>query len=124
MKTAANTKAVSYTHLDVYKRQVPVRDGKVCLSGFENKVDTFIQRGIPSEQIALYVLEAVRKSVEAMLPSWTELPVVFSGGVSSNRMLRQYFEERYGGLFATPEFSCDNAAGIAVLSKLDHERQK
>ena len=27
-------------------------------------------------------------------------------------------KEKYGGLFATPEFSSDNAAGVAILTYL------
>ena len=44
------------------------------------------------------------------------LPVVFSGGVCSNSLLRQRLGEKYSATFAAPEFSSDNAAGVAVLA--------
>ena len=42
--------------------------------------------------------------------------VVFSGGVCSNSLLRQRLGEKYSATFAAPEFSSDNAAGVAVLA--------
>jgi len=48
------------------------------------------------------------------------LPVVFSGGVASNSMLRQ-FTEPLDPVFAKPEFSTDNALGVAVLTYFSQE---
>ena len=42
-------------------------------------------------------------------------PVLFAGGVMSNRIIRDYFTGKYQACFAKPEFSSDNAGGIAVL---------
>ena len=47
----------------------------------------------------------------------TELStMLFAGGVMSNTIIRAAIEERFGGIFAPPVFSADNAAGIAVLT--------
>ena len=35
-------------------------------------------------------------------------------------MIRKSFEQEFGALFAQPEFSSDNAAGIAVLAAVRH----
>jgi N6-L-threonylcarbamoyladenine synthase len=43
------------------------------------------------------------------------LPVVFSGGVASNAMLREKIAP-LSPVFAKPEFSTDNAMGVAVLA--------
>ena len=51
-----------------------------------------------------------------------ELPVVYAGGVMSSLFLRPVLE-REGGAFAAPEFSSDNAAGIAVLTRFWYERK-
>ena len=45
------------------------------------------------------------------------LPAVFTGGVSSNSLLRQAMEPE-GGIFGSPACSTDNAMGIAVLTWL------
>ena len=47
-----------------------------------------------------------------------ELPVVYAGGVMSDKIIREKLESRYGAYFASPEFSCDNAAGTAVYAAL------
>ena len=48
------------------------------------------------------------------------LPVVFSGGVASNSMLRERMRE-FAPVFAEPLFSTDNAMGIAVLAALQED---
>ena len=50
------------------------------------------------------------------------LPMIFSGGVMSNSIIRKEFEEKLGAGFAEPEFSADNAAGIALLAAEYHKR--
>ena len=44
------------------------------------------------------------------------LNVVFSGGVASNSMLRE-LTAPLNPIFAQPQFSTDNAMGVAVLAK-------
>ena len=46
------------------------------------------------------------------------LPLVFGGGVMSNRLIRPALEAAGQCFFAAPEFSCDNAIGTAVLTAL------
>ena len=43
------------------------------------------------------------------------------GGVCSNTIIRRRLTQRYGALFAADGYSCDNAAGIACLTRLRHE---
>ena len=44
-----------------------------------------------------------------------------SGGVMSNTQLREYLSARFGGRFAPPMYSADNAAGIACLCRIAYE---
>ena len=46
------------------------------------------------------------------------LPLIFSGGVMSNSLIREKIAKEYHGFFAEPEFSADNAAGIAILAAI------
>lgn len=51
------------------------------------------------------------------MPRWSGipgLPVLCSGGVSSNRLLRSVLD---GAVFARPEYSADNAMGVAILAR-------
>ena len=46
------------------------------------------------------------------------MPVVFAGGVMSNTLIRTRLKEKFSAYFAEPEFSCDNAAGVAIYTYL------
>ena len=55
---------------------------------------------------------------DKILEEYGDLPILYSGGVMSNTFIKERLTEKYGGLFATPEFSSDNAAGVAILTYL------
>ncbi len=101
----------------------PSMKGADCsLSGIENKCRTMLDCGEPKEDIARFCISYIASSVEAMLvelkKKYGDLPVVFCGGVSSNTMLQRVFLDKYNAAFSSPEFSTDNAAGIAYLAYL------
>ena len=58
---------------------------------------------------------------ETLLQRYGKLPLVFAGGVMSNVIIRQDLQQRLGASFAEPAFSADNAAGIAVLTRMRKE---
>lgn len=57
----------------------------------------------------------IRRRIQA-LEAYPGLSVVFSGGVASNSMLRELTAPLHP-VFAQPQFSTDNAMGVAVLTK-------
>ena len=100
--------------------------GLYCnLSGLENKVDSFIQNGERHSVIAAFVLASIEKTLSSLceeaLRIYGKLPVLFSGGVSSNRYLQQKLSQEFGAFFAEPQFSADNAAGVALLCQERYE---
>ena len=89
------------------------------LSGVQNKVQQFHDKhGIPAETAA-YALRCVAKAVylatENALKMYPGCRVVFSGGVASNSMLRQVTLP-LNPIFSEPQYSTDNAMGVAVLA--------
>ena len=91
--------------------------GRDCsLSGVENQCRKLWEEGHPREEVARTCLEMVLAALDAMCAGLLEdlgpLPVVFSGGVCSNSILRERLTEKYGGAFAAPEFSADNGPGL------------
>lgn len=95
--------------------------GRDCsLSGVENQCRKLWEEGHPREEVARTCLEMVLAALDAMcaglLEDFGPLPVVFSGGVCSNSILRERLTEKYGGAFAAPEYSADNGAGAAILA--------
>ncbi len=90
------------------------------LSGMENKVKAMVEAGEPSERTARFALDTVTdvvvRATKAALEQYPGLPVLCSGGVASNSRLRQAMEQSCGALFAAPEYSTDNAMGVAILT--------
>ena len=88
------------------------------LSGVQNKVQQFAERNEPNETAA-YALRcaayAVYTATENARKCYPGLEVVFSGGVASNSMLRTVMEPLQP-VFAQPQFSTDNAMGVAILA--------
>ena len=89
------------------------------LSGAENQVQQFHQKhNIPAETAAFAlrcVSEAVLRATRNALQKYPGLPVVLSGGVASNSMLRSNLAP-VDPIFAEPKYSTDNAMGVAVLA--------
>ncbi len=100
------------------------------LSGAENRVQAMLNSGEEKTAIAAYVFafleKTIRKMTENALQRFPDLPVLFAGGVMSNRLMRPALSACCHAYFAKPEFSCDNAAGIALLARRAHlsERAK
>ena len=75
------------------------------------------EQGRPPAEIARFTLEtvasAVRRATDAARKRWPGLPVLCSGGVASNRLLRTVMSD---AAFAGPQYSTDNAMGAAILA--------
>jgi N6-L-threonylcarbamoyladenine synthase len=89
------------------------------LSGVQNKVQQFYGKGSAPEDTADYALHsvifAVSKATQQAMEAYPGLPVVFSGGVASNSLLRTEMA-KFDPIFAEPRYSTDNALGVAVLT--------
>ena len=99
--------------------RVKCTDRAFSLSGVQNKVQQFhAAHGEPAETAA-YALRCVAKAVflasQQAMKDFPGLRIVFSGGVASNSMLRQTLKP-LNPVFAQPQFSTDNAMGVAVLA--------
>ncbi len=101
----------------------PSMKGMDCsLSGVENKCKKMIESGESPQDVARFCVESVSAALEGMtngiLEQYGQLPLVYSGGVMSNSIISKRFKEKYNAVFAAPEFSCDNAAGVALIGYL------
>jgi N6-L-threonylcarbamoyladenine synthase len=89
------------------------------LSGVQNKVEKYFQNTNNKEETAAYALRcvcyAVKKATENALKAHPGLPIVFSGGVASNTLLRENLAQ-LDAIFAQPQYSTDNAMGVAILT--------
>lgn len=112
---------------DCFKNMKICVNGFDCnLSGLENKADELIKKGAPYETVSAYTMEFIFKTIKKMtenaLSAYPGLPVIYAGGVMSNRMLKNRLGTLFGGFFAEPQYSCDNAAGIALLCMYEWEK--
>ena len=102
---------------DVFK--VKCSDMSFSLSGVQNKVQQFHSTHGNDVETAAYALRCVAKAVylasEQALKAYPGLRIVFSGGVASNSMLRDVIAP-LNPIFSQPQYSTDNAMGVAVLA--------
>lgn len=106
-----------------FKVKPVIKDGSCCLSGVENKCAQMLGNGEKPENIARYCLDFIAETILAMtdcaIDKYGSLPLVFAGGVMSDRLIRDRIVSCYPeASFAAPEFSCDNAAGVAIYGYL------
>lgn len=99
---------------------VKIKELTFSLSGMENQVEGQLAAGEIPENIAAFALRSVsnvivRVTGQALL-QYGDLPVLCSGGVASNRLIRRELEAACGAVFAPPEYSTDNAMGVAILT--------
>ena len=106
-----------------YKIKPVLKGSDCCMSGFENKCQKMLTAGETSENIAGYCLDTIAETVIAMtaetIRKYGDIPIVYVGGVMSDKIIRQKIISRFGTAdFAEPDFSCDNASGIAIYGYL------
>ena len=111
--------ALSKTTEDPDLFRVKCNGCEFSLSGVQNKVQEYYAKTEDKAKTAAYALrsicQAVHTATKNALGIYPGLPVVFSGGVAANSMLRAFVSE-LDPVFAQPQYSTDNALGIAVLT--------
>lgn len=107
---------------DFSKIKIYSKEASFSLSGIENKCNKMLIDGEKYEDIALFCIKsietAISDSCDYLLTELGTIPVLFSGGVMSNSIIRSDFTEKYNAAFAEPALSSDNACGIAFLTNL------
>ena len=108
-----------------FKIKPVIKDGSCCLSGVENKCRDMLVNGERPENIARYCLDFIGGTIIAMAKDARDkcgkLPLVFAGGVMSDVIIRDEILSVFPEAdFAAPEFSCDNAAGVAIFGSMRH----
>lgn len=114
-------------HLDALSKEAQGREvfkvkcanGEFSLSGVQNKVQQFHSAHGDAAETAAYALRcvigAVCTATAQAMKVYPGCRVVFSGGVSANSMLRE-LTQPFDPVFSQPQFSTDNAMGVAVLA--------
>ena len=105
------------TQKDCFRVKCP--EMNFSLSGVQNKVFAYYESCKDAAETAAYALRCVCNAVISATKNaqkvYPGMPVVFSGGVASNSMLRD-LAAPLEPIFSQPQHSTDNAMGVAVLA--------
>ena len=100
-----------------------MREGSCNLSGLENLALDLYRKTNDKALTAAFALRFLGATLLQMA-QWlrgscgAELPILFSGGVMSNRIIANELKRQLDTVyFAEPAFSADNAAGVALLCR-------
>lgn len=104
--------------------RVSVKGLKANLSGLENLAKKLYETEGDASLCAAYVLDYVGKTLakltENLLAEKGNIPIVYAGGVMSNKRIQRLLAPLSDSHFAEPMYSADNAAGIALLCRRRH----
>ena len=96
---------------------VKISNFTFSFSGMENKAKDMAAAGEPAADVARFIVATVARTIRRVtdqaLEQYPGLPVLCSGGVASNSILREVMSD---AVFAPPVCSADNALGVAVLT--------
>lgn len=102
-----------------YRHPTCVREGRCSLSGAENIALRLLKETDDRHAVAAFIFDFIARTLEDMGAyaemKYGKMPVLFAGGVMSNKLMRGRLSKRFDSAFSEPEFSADNAAGIALL---------
>ncbi len=97
-------------------------EGTRChISGLENMAKKLWDESADPALVSAFALEYLAQVLVGMTKGLDQehpgLPILYAGGVMSNRFLQSRLSERADTYFADPAFSADNAAGVALLCR-------
>ncbi len=105
----------------IEKKKISVSDGYCSLSGVENIAKKLYEQSGDREKTAAFTFDFICRTLVEMgkqlIEKYGNMPVLFAGGVMSNKLMRETLAAEFDAYFAQPEFSADNAAGVALLCR-------
>ena len=104
------------------KHKICVKDFYCNLSGLENLAfslyDKTGDKNLVSSFVFDFIGETIEKITDNLRKKYKNIPIIYAGGVMSNTIIKDRLQEKFNNIyFAKPEFSSDNACGIALLAR-------
>lgn len=93
----------------------------VNMSGAENLAKKLYEDTKDASLVASFVFEYLSEVIlqmsKAFLEKYGSMPILYVGGVMSNSIIKNKLKKEIDAYFAEPEFSSDNASGVALLAR-------
>ena len=112
-------------------KEIP--NSKICvngyscnISGLENLSLKLYERTEDKALTSAFVLDFISKTLISLTKNLRKkynTPIVYAGGVMSNKIIQNNLKNTFKDVyFAEPEFSSDNASGVALLALKKYKR--
>ncbi len=101
------------------KKKMSVNDTYVNLSGLENMAIKLYSETVDIPYVSAFVLNYIADALITLAENYKKKynteDFLFAGGVMSNEIIKSKIKQKINAYFALPEYSSDNALGIALL---------
>ena len=103
------------------KTGISVKGLKCNLSGLENQTQKMYRETGDKALVSAYCFDFVADTLSKMTKNlreiYADIPIIYAGGVMSNKRIGSRLAKYENTYFSSPEFSSDNAAGVALLCR-------
>lgn len=103
------------------KTRISVKGLECNLSGLENLAKKLYEETRQADIVSAYcfdfVADTLYKLTENLREKYPDIPIIYAGGVMSNKRISKRLSVFNNTFFSAPEFSSDNAAGVALLCR-------
>lgn len=110
------------------KTRISVKGLRCNLSGLENLADKLYRESGDSAIVSAYCFDFVADTLSALTKNlreeYPDIPIIYAGGVMSNKRIGARLAKFENTYFSSPEFSSDNAAGVALLCRKKYLEDK
>ncbi len=110
------------------KTRISVKGLECNLSGLENLTKKLFAKCGDRAEVSAYcfdfVADTLCKLTENLRERYPNIPIIYAGGVMSNKRIGARLAEFSNTYFSAPEFSSDNAAGVALLCRKKYLKDK
>ena len=103
------------------KTRISVKGLECNLSGLENLAKRLFEesgdKALTSAYCFDFVADTLYRLSDNLREIYPDIPIIYAGGVMSNKRIGARLAEFNNTYFSAPEFSSDNAAGVALLCR-------
>lgn len=104
---------------------ISVKNFNCNLSGLENIAIKLLEKTNDKSLVSAFTLDFISKTIEKLTMNLREKypneQIIYAGGVMSNSIIQCNIRAKFSNVyFATPEYSSDNASGIALLTRMKY----